>query len=260
MKIDELINDIFSKQAVIDDTGKEIALSANIDQKEGAFLKQILQSVKPERSIEVGCANGIASLYICSELEKQASRHHTIIDPYQSTEWKNAGLTNLKRAGVDFFELIEKPSEIALPELYAAGKKFDFGFIDGWHTFDHTLIDFFYLDKMLNINGVIVIDDVSFPSINKLIRYVLMNYPSYTQVDHVEDKNLIRPTGLRAIRNSVIKNSVRLISKLIPAKNRYRFFASNVIVSDEKLNLGSSMIALKKIKADERSWDWYKEF
>ena len=34
-----------------------------------------------------------------------------IIDPFQSTDWHNIGITNLKRAGFDFFELIEKPSE-----------------------------------------------------------------------------------------------------------------------------------------------------
>jgi predicted O-methyltransferase YrrM len=260
MEIDKLINEIFSKKVVFDENGKEIALSANIDQEEGAFLKRIVQSLKPERSIEVGCANGVASLFICSELEKQKSRQHTIIDPYQSTEWNNVGKANLKRAGIDFFELIEKPSEIALPELYAAGKRFDFGFIDGWHTFDHTLIDFFYIDKMININGIIVIDDVSFPSINKLIRYILINYPSYIQVDHLPDKNLVKPTGLKAFGTSLVKNTFKLASKLLPSRNRHRVFASNIIISDERLNLGSSMIALKKIKEDERSWDWYKDF
>jgi len=45
----------------------------------------------------------------------------------------------------------------------AQGERIDFAFIDGAHTFDHVLVDFFYIDRMLNVGGIVAFDDVGFP-------------------------------------------------------------------------------------------------
>jgi len=34
-----------------------------------------------------------------------------------------------------------------LPRLLESGKKIDFAYIDGWHTFDYTLLDWCYIDR-----------------------------------------------------------------------------------------------------------------
>jgi len=76
---------------------------------------------------------------------------------------------NLERAGYGgFVEFIEKPSQIALPALVAAGRRIDFAFIDGEHTFDHVLFDFFFIDQLLNVGGVVVFDDAAWPSIRRV--------------------------------------------------------------------------------------------
>ena len=139
MNSTELLNTIFKNQKVTDELGNNYELNSNLDEKEGAFLKRIISENKPKKTIEIGCAYGISSLFICSELEKDNEVSHTIIDPFQKTDWKNIGISNLKKANINFFKLIEKPSEIALPKLLDENKKYDFAFIDGWHTFDHTL-------------------------------------------------------------------------------------------------------------------------
>ena len=54
--------------------------------------------------------------------------------------------------------------------------RLDMVFIDGMHLFDYTLLDFFYADKMLNINGLIIIDDIRHAPVQKLIQYVKKNY------------------------------------------------------------------------------------
>jgi hypothetical protein len=82
-------------------------------------------------------------LYICEALSGQGSGRHTILDPGQYSDFHGVGIANLKRAGFDFFELIEKPA------LLAEGRKFQFALIDGWHTFDHTLLDLFYVNRLL---------------------------------------------------------------------------------------------------------------
>jgi len=251
----ELIKEIFEKKGVYDNEGNKYDLTSNIDESEGQFLATIIRKYKPQKTIEIGCAYGISALYICSELEKLNDPHHIMIDAWQSTVFKNIGVTNLKKAGIGFFELIEERSEIVLPRLLSENKKYDLCFIDGNHTFDHTLIDFFYLDRMITTGGIIILDDVGLPAINKLVRYIL-NYPSYKQIGNVEYK--VSPK--KKILNLIGKRPFRLFSKLLPDKLKHEFFAGDIIKSNQKLNLNSSMIALQKIKEDDRNWNWFKDF
>ena len=62
-----------------------------------------------------------------------------------------------------------------LPKLLARNDKIDFAFLDGQHTFDYVLVDFFYVDKILSVGGIIVFDDLQYPSVRKVCRYVLTN-------------------------------------------------------------------------------------
>ena len=49
-----------------------------------------------------------------------------------------------------------------------------FAFIDGWHTFDYTFIDFFYIDRILDVGGVVVFDDTNdYLAVRKVVRYAL---------------------------------------------------------------------------------------
>jgi len=68
--------------------------------------------------------------------------------------------------------LIEEPDYLALPKLLSAGSKIDFSYIDGWHTFDYALLDFWYIDKILNINGAVAFNDCGLRSVNKVIKFV----------------------------------------------------------------------------------------
>jgi predicted O-methyltransferase YrrM len=110
------------------------------------------------------------------------------IDPNQKTQYANIGRELVRRCGLaDALEVIEAPSYRALPALFSdilAGRRprFDLIYIDGWHTFDYTLIDFFYADLLLEVNGMIVLDDIKHPPVKNLLAYVVKNYPHYRLV------------------------------------------------------------------------------
>src|SRR5665647_3489404 len=96
---------------------------------------------------------------------------HLVIDPYQNDVpeeslknseqpadpgWSGMGLLNVKKAGYEaIVEFYGKPSYLALPQILGTGCKIDFALIDGMHTFDFALVDFFYIDRLLNIGGVV---------------------------------------------------------------------------------------------------------
>lgn len=226
--------------------GEIVKINSGIDYSEGELLfKTIVNDINIKKTLEIGCAYGISSIYICSALSQQLNTMHTIVDPFQSVQWLNYGINNLKKFNLSNFNLIEERSEIILPELLKSKKNYDFIFIDGWHTFDHTMVDVFYSLKLLNNGGYLVIDDVDHPAVRKVFDYII-NYDFIEVVDSI-------------FYNKKLKSSqlfFRLIIGIIPLKYRYRFFNSTLI-NKLTLNRPIRMVVLKKIKDDNRSWNWF---
>lgn len=142
--MNQLISEILNTQKAVTEKGDVVTLHSSIDREEVNFLSNLIIKNNLKKSIEIGCAMGVSSLAICDAIDHNSKdSHHIIVDPFQSTDWQSIGVTNLKKAGFENYSLYEEKSEFVLPSLVKNNTKVDFGFIDGWHTFDHTLIDFF---------------------------------------------------------------------------------------------------------------------
>jgi predicted O-methyltransferase YrrM len=57
-------------------------------------------------------------------------------------------------------------------------ESFDLIFIDGWHTFDQTMLDMFYANRLVRMGGYILVDDCNWESVAAAVSYY-MNYPAY---------------------------------------------------------------------------------
>lgn len=247
--IEDTIRQIYSTRQVLGASGQVHNLEeSEIDAEEGKFLEDlILNDPNVCKTLEVGCAFGLSSLHICAGLTQRESASHTIIDPFQSSNWDSVGVRTLRELGVDFFDLVEQKSEIALPALLAKNEaSYDFVFVDGWHTFDHALMDCFYSTRLLKVGGYLVIDDVTFPSVRRVVDY-LLSYPCFEQYGSVD--YLLHP--------SVKKRAFRLFVKSFGfdklsarfLRNRYSKF-----LFDDRYE---RMVALKKVSEDHRNWNWH---
>ena len=192
MAIHPVVDEILTTRRVTLADGSTIEAHSFIPRDSCELLGDVVRDTQASRTIEVGMAYGISTVCLAGAVRNVAGDRgrHIAIDPAQTGGWRSGGLHQLERAGLrEVVELIELKSHVALPQLLVRGDRFQVAFIDGWHTFDHALVDFFYLDLMLEPGGVLVLDDVGYPAINAVVRFILANR-SYTLervLEHSED-------------------------------------------------------------------------
>jgi predicted O-methyltransferase YrrM len=254
---------ILKDGSVISQTGERRKLHSGITIDEGLFIQKIIRENRPQLSLEVGCAYGVSSLFICQALKEVGAQRHVIIDPYQlgrdhtgpDEGYEGIGLANIERAG--FSSLVTFYPDLSyrrLPLLEQEEYRLDFAFIDGMHTFDYVLVDFFYIDKMLNIGGVVIFDDLSYPSVRKLCRYVLRNLP-YSAIGPEAQKS-----------TSMKRRFIQRLANLKPMSNMVR---DEIAIPDSGIGLPSNhFVALRKNSEDAigdgsnffRRWDTHLRF
>lgn len=232
-----VLEEILRTQRVRTPDGDLVELHSHVSPREGAFLQWLVRETSAVRTLEIGLAFGVSALYVCDALPRVPEACHVAIDPAQrrptriSNGWRGIGLANLERAGyADLVEFHDEPSHVVLPRLLEQERRFDLAFVDGWHTFDHALLDFFYADLLLPAGGVVAFDDAHYPSIRAVCRYVARNR-AYTVCGTVEREPILERTLVE-------------------------------YAADEEIGLdpAASCIAFRKDGEDERPWDFHVAF
>jgi predicted O-methyltransferase YrrM len=176
---------LFDEKKLLNNEGKEVALSSAITPANAARLTRIVRDMGANRAIEIGLAHGVSALSILHGMGV-ASAQLVSIDPFQTSQWQGCGRRLVLDQGLgDRHEIIEDMNWFALPELLRKNAKFNFAYIDGDHSFACAFLDFFYIDKMLDVGGVVVFNDCGMPSVQRVVSYVKSNL-DYEPVDVVQ--------------------------------------------------------------------------
>lgn len=246
IELNPVLKQILETEHVETKSGERVPVFAQVSRNEGEFLHKLVSDLNPTVSLEIGLAYGVSAMFICDALEKRAATRHICIDLAQLGEpWHGNGLNNLRKAGhEEIIEFYNEESQVALPRLESEGKKVDFAFIDGAHTFDHALVDFFYVDRMLNVGGVVAFDDAEFPSVRKVLRFIVKNR-NYRVIGQMPHKYKIRTSLARKLLMSAATSSKRIRRLLKP-----EFLETNA-----ELSIVSRCVALRKEAGDTRGFD-----
>lgn len=225
------------------------ALQSHIDPAEGAFLQSLIAEVRPRTSLEIGMAYGVSTLFICEALDRLQHRaRHIVMDPNQRSQWKGIGLQNAERAGYgSLLEFHEQPSEVVLPQLLARGTVLDFAFVDGWHTFDQVMVEFYYINRLLVPGGVVVFDDANRRSVGRVVRHAL-TYPCY---------EVHAASGAPPPARSWKAAARRRLASMSIAR---RWLRRDVLIRDWDLGIGGRSVALRKTADDTRHTYFDAEF
>ncbi len=241
-----LLEEVFASKSFKNSRNQIIPINSETPKDQCQFLQEIIKTNGFTKSLEIGFAFGLSTLAIIEEIAKNGGRH-CVIDKFEMSGWGGNGLELIKQAGYeDSLEFYEKYCYEVLPEFMRAGRHFDFAYIDSTKQFDWLLVDFFYIDKILQTGGVIVFDDVAFPGIRKLLRYI-SRYPNYKIYSIFPVNN----------RQSAFKNLARWLRFLPKAKKIIR---NDLLLTDYQLGLNSNCVAIQKMDDDKRNWDWFIDF
>ena len=246
-----LLKELLDEKRTLLESGDYVEMTSHIDHECGLLLQKAIRDLRPKMALEVGLAYGMSTLYILEALEENGGQKLIGMDPAQHDGyWRGGGLHNIRRAGYGhLYEFHENTSQQILPKLAGEGQRIDFAFIDGWHTFDHALVDFFYIDQMLNIGGIVVFDDVGYPSIRRLCEFVVTNrdYLFYDAVRRDMGNSLNRTI------KKYFRNALRPL---------WRTDKTPTSESSEKIVRISDayFLALTKTGDDKRRWDHFVQF
>jgi predicted O-methyltransferase YrrM len=232
-------------------SGERVPVTSQIDPKCGSLLQESILAVRPKIAVEVGLAYGVSTLYMLDALAACGAQRLIGMDPAQfDGTWRGAGLGNVERAGYgSLYEFHQDTSQRILPMLEARGERVGIGFIDGWHTFDHVLVDFFHIDRMLEVGGIVVFDDVGYPAIRRICEFVLANrsYEIHATVEYASAPSL-RRSAKRIVRDLLLPlyrtdktPSPRTSARLAGLRDVY-------------------FLALRKTSEDHRRWDHFVHF
>ncbi len=234
-----IVDEIYRTRRVPLGDGGSAPMHVYIPREEGDYLYSLVRELKPAATVEVGMANGLSTLFIAQGLRDNDAGRHVAIDPFQSSDWRSAGMALLRRAGLEsLVELREACSHQALPQLEREGLRAQFAFIDGAHLFDYAISDFLCIDRILDVGGLIAFDDSDWPAIRCAIRFVLTNREYEVAFPGVVIEQR-RPTP------TLLARAVRAGAKAVPklgAKLRPDF-----VVPDEELGLMGRCVVLRKL-------------
>jgi predicted O-methyltransferase YrrM len=241
-----LLEDIFKTKKFRNSRNEIIDINSETSRGQCEYLQNLIRENGFTDSLEIGFAYGMSTLAIVEEIAKRNGRH-TVIDKFQVTDWGGNGLDLVQQAGYEpNLTFVDKYCYEVLPQLMQNGLKIDFAYIDSTKQFDWLLVDFFYIDKLLKVGGIVVFDDVAFPSIRKLLRY-LSDFPGYK----------VHSSFPASVPSSALRKMAGLLKVLPKAK---RLFRPEIFVTDHELGLNANCIALRKIDEDKRGWDWHTDF
>ncbi len=153
-------------------------LPESVTADRGRFIAQVCAREKAEQTLEIGMAWGLSTLFLLEALlEVTPKPHHVVMDPFQSTRYRNAARVLVRELGADpFVEFYEEPSHVTLPRLLVECRSLDLVLIDGTHFFDDTFIELFYVHRLLRPGGVIVFDDAWLEAVRLVTQFAESTY------------------------------------------------------------------------------------
>jgi|GEM_PF-827203 len=243
------LKEIFNKQKIEKNAAGETAdLHSNTSMDQCLFIEDIFDKIKPRNTVEVGLAMGLSALSILQKHREagNSEKCHIIIEP---VSWENIAEHNIEKTGLmPYADIRYSKSDGVLTQLFHQKHRIQLAYVDTTKVLDIVMQDFYFIDKILDTKGVIILDDCGgfWPGIQKIARFI--NSLSHYSVFAVHKKTK------QTKKAAFAENIFTFLISIIPWKKR--FLKGFSLKTDKQLGLDYACIAFQKVEDDKRNWDW----
>jgi predicted O-methyltransferase YrrM len=205
-RIHDQIETIYREGTVLGEDGIRYPVKpTSVTPERGAFIRELCQREQARTTLEIGMAWGLSTLFMLEALAaSDSSFSHTVIDPFQSSQWHGAGRRAVQDTGLaGHVTIFEEFSRIALARMEAEHRQFEFIFVDGGHRFEDVFVDLIFADRILKPGGLMIFDDSWFDPVFLTCRFAETNYGYSAAAEYPKrsaDRRRPRRATMRALR------------------------------------------------------------
>src|SRR5688572_26413938 len=188
LKVQSLLDRLYTDEKYAQTAGDPL-FPTSINREQGELLASWVEREAPRKILELGFGYGVAALWI--ELRRRLDSEHTIVDHLVMAKSTSPILKLISGQKKLRFERKHSSQEFLALHL-RKGPQYDFIFLDADLRFEAFLTDMYFITKVLNQGGVVVIRNMWNPSIRKGIMYLVKNLPYKIENISVQDESFIK--------------------------------------------------------------------
>jgi predicted O-methyltransferase YrrM len=148
------------------ETVAEHFAGASSTRRKLAVWEALVREQRPRSILELGTAYGLSAVTMAMAQERPRIVTIDFFEPQASI-----GPENIRTIVPEGVRCITKDKNLALPELAAAGERFDYVFHDGGHTGDYYVKDFHTIMPMVEPASTYIIDDIAWDKTPEIRKY-----------------------------------------------------------------------------------------
>lgn len=170
----QVLREMYDMNEAMTSDGRTVTVDSVVRVEFANALYALVKRERPKVILEIGLAHGATALAMATAIDENGFGELISIDPYQRKQWSGIALAALERSGLSrLHRLVEEPDYVALPGLLKTLEGcVDLAYVDGRHSYEYVLLDFFYVDRLLRPGGVVGFNDSDWPTVIPTLRFV----------------------------------------------------------------------------------------
>jgi hypothetical protein len=168
-----------------------------------ALLYYLTVTLKPILSVETDFGVGLmASVMTLAHMQNGLNGGHIPIQDQAKLAHEGIGFYTMQRLGLVGFQLMEHAPAFVLPQVCMQGlnQGFRLAYLNGSGSLDEQIMAYYYLNKMLNPGGVLVVN-TTHPARQKLVEFIQKERDDYAV--------RVMPCGITLIQKPDIQELLR---------------------------------------------------